>query len=97
MNSEQLVFALCSELKSIRISRKLKQHKVAKDLDLDPTVLSRIENNRVNNISVYMLNEIVNYYGMSLYDFVHRNEDITNSSFTKQDDDSLLNSRKINR
>lgn len=74
-----MILGLCKELKSIREARGIKQVKVARAIDMDPPLLSRIENMNKPTITLMELSRILEYYNMTLYDFIEDNKEYIQS------------------
>ncbi len=74
-----MILGLCKELKSIRESRGIKQVKVARAIGMDPPLLSRIENMNKPTITLMELSRILEYYNITLYDFIEDNKEYIQS------------------
>lgn len=70
-----MILGLCKELKSIREARGIKQVKVARAIGMDPPLLSRIENMNKPTVTLMELSRILEYYNMTLYDFIEGNKE----------------------
>ncbi|HDJ6948905.1 TPA: helix-turn-helix transcriptional regulator [Staphylococcus aureus Sa_TPS3150] len=79
MDNQEMILGLCKELKSIREARGIKQVKVARAIDMDPPLLSRIENMNKPTITLMELSRILEYYNMTLYDFIEDNKEYIQS------------------
>ncbi|MBU5545367.1 helix-turn-helix transcriptional regulator, partial [Enterococcus sp. S133_ASV_20] len=64
-----MILGLCKELKIIREARGIKQNKVARAIDMDPPLLSRIENMKKPTVTMMELTRILEYYNITLYEF----------------------------
>ncbi|WP_436889238.1 helix-turn-helix domain-containing protein [Mammaliicoccus sciuri] len=79
MDNQEMILGLCKELKSIRESRGIKQVKVARAIGMDPPLLSRIENMNKPTITLMELSRILEYYNITLYDFIEDNKEYIQS------------------
>lgn len=75
MDNQEMILGLCKELKSIREDRGIKQVKVARAIGMDPPLLSRIENMNKPTVTLMELSRILEYYNMTLYDFIEENKE----------------------
>lgn len=74
-----MILGLCKELKSIREARRIKQVKVARAIGMDPPLLSRIENMNKPTITLMELSRILEYYNITLYEFIEDNKEYIQS------------------
>ncbi|MFV5769798.1 helix-turn-helix domain-containing protein [Mammaliicoccus sciuri] len=79
MDNQEMILGLCKELKSIREARGIKQVKVARAIGMDPPLLSRIENMNKPTITLMELSRILEYYNITLYDFIEDNKEYIQS------------------
>ncbi|AWQ35738.1 TPA: helix-turn-helix transcriptional regulator [Staphylococcus aureus] len=83
MDNQEMILGLCKELKSIREARGIKQVKVARAIGMDPPLLSRIENMNKPTVTLMELSRILEYYNMTLYDFIEANKDYIQNNHCK--------------
>nr|WP_237263029.1 helix-turn-helix transcriptional regulator [Staphylococcus aureus]ANS91790.1 hypothetical protein PWBG4_00022 [Staphylococcus aureus] len=74
-----MILGLCKELKIIREARGIKQNKVARAIDMDPPLLSRIENMKKPTVTMMELTRILEYYNITLYEFIENNKEYIQS------------------
>ncbi|MBH4712367.1 helix-turn-helix transcriptional regulator [Staphylococcus aureus] len=79
MDNQEMILGLCTELKSIREARGIKQVKVARAIDMDPPLLSRIENMKKPTVTMMELTRILEYYNITLYEFIEHNKEYIQS------------------
>ncbi len=70
-----MILGLCKELKIIREARGIKQVKVARAIEMDPPLLSRIENMKKPTVTMMELTRILGYYNITLYEFIENNKE----------------------
>ncbi|EFB48345.1 TPA: helix-turn-helix domain-containing protein [Staphylococcus aureus] len=75
MDNQEMILGLCKELKIIRESRGIKQVKVARAIEMDPPLLSRIENMKKPTVTMMELTRILGYYNITLYEFIENNKE----------------------
>lgn len=78
-----MILGLCKELKSIREARGIKQVKVARAIGMDPPLLSRIENMNKPTVTLMELSRILEYYNMTLYEFIEANKEYIQNNHCK--------------
>ncbi|CAC6350925.1 TPA: helix-turn-helix transcriptional regulator [Staphylococcus aureus] len=79
MDNQEMILGLCKELKIIREARGIKQNKVARAIDMDPPLLSRIENMKKPTVTMMELTRILEYYNITLYEFIENNKEYIQS------------------
>lgn len=77
-----MILGLCKELKIIREARGIKQVKVARAIEMDPPLLSRIENMKKPTVTMMELTRILGYYNITLYEFIENNKEYIERIFT---------------
>ncbi|MCO4461611.1 helix-turn-helix domain-containing protein [Staphylococcus aureus] len=75
MDNQEMILGLCKELKIIREARGIKQVKVARAIEMDPPLLSRIENMKKPTVTMMELTRILGYYNITLYEFIENNKE----------------------
>ncbi|HGO4536036.1 TPA: helix-turn-helix domain-containing protein [Staphylococcus aureus] len=83
MDNQEMILGLCKELKSIREARGIKQVKVARAIGMDPPLLSRIENMNKPTVTLMELSRILEYYNMTLYEFIEANKEYIQNNHCK--------------
>ena len=69
MNKQQLLKAIGSKIKEIRIEKEVSQQQLASDCNFEKSNMSRIEAGR-SNITIHTLNKIAQALDAELKDFV---------------------------
>lgn len=82
MDNQEMILGLCKELKIIREARGIKQVKVARAIEMDPPLLSRIENMKKPTVTMMELTRILGYYNITLYEFIENNKEYIEKIYT---------------
>ncbi|MCE5003456.1 XRE family transcriptional regulator [Staphylococcus xylosus] len=67
---KQFITVLSNEFRIIRKSKKLTLEDVSFDIELSASHLGKIENGRLNKMSVYMYAKLASYYDVKLSDII---------------------------
>lgn len=82
------MFNYGQRIQKLRIQKNISGTKLAKDLNIDQTTISKIENN-TNKLSLVMLERICDYFSISLSEFFCDETQINNLNFDDIDYESL--------
>lgn len=71
----QFIAVLSNEFKEIRKQRNLTLEDVGFDFDLSPSYLGKIENGRLNKMSIFMYIKLAEYYNIKLSEIISVSEE----------------------